>query len=1210
MKAKKQKPQVLGWRAARYLAGRSDGATDRALRVAYHPEGLRPFRRLLELLHLDPDQHHLRLQELLTQQSQRPLTLDELVEVLGLEPWGGPVDLIRSHLSCISPPHPLLCPGAGAAPGLPSRPKLIFLLVSGKPSVNGLYLVRHQKPFVELLRCDDCGVVYRQCHVCNPHRASYYYHQIKPSKDWWEPVRFQPIGSPAGILRLFITYDIETYTWHGGRGKELLPYLLVFHLHGDDTLLQPVARLLATDPELGRDWTRYPEDALTYYRLDRTPHAIGHKFHQFRNQVQQCLAWCFWDRVRKQSPRLAAMEDEGHEFTADELQTNVDSYLRELNERRLRAKRRRRSDDDGLQDEEGEEGPEPTCLLEGRPHFWEVYVVGHNISGFDEIVMAAAVIDNRASVPAAFRVSRTFMPRQGKVLFNDIRYSLPNPQYRHRVSFEEWEQGIERVSDRRHQGLVFLVRDTYQLTHTSLRQAAAAYNLSVVKGHCPYEAVNDHFRLGTYESDDWGFPSPRYWASEQEHREAREEFLTRSPRPVRYDIEAEALRYCALDVQVTAELVQRLAESYSRFVTEHVGLDVRSNFNVFQRPTISSNSHAIFRQVWYRETQIRRPTFHHRLLAPSHQMYDYVRLSIRGGRCYPTFLGVLEEPIFVYDICGMYASALTHPFPVGFPLAGPRLQLAIERWRRRLRDRAAISYFDPELRPGILSIDADAPDPELLDVLPPFSSRRGGRLCWTNEDLRGEVATTIDIVTLHNRGWKVRVLDDARSTIFPETACVARSYVTLNIQAKEQADREKNQTMRSIAKLLSNSLYGSFATKLDNRRALFAADFNGEYGDEDERGDVAVIGATFLVPDAMSEEILPQFRHTYYSPVQCSNVVRLPNGGLSYCYDGTLPPENADLPRPPPPFIPREDDPPVQQPEYQPMGFFQAEPDDITILTVQKQTDLVENKRYPTHLASFVLAWTRAFVSEWANFLYESDRGLRLERRLLKSVYGDTDSLFLTAEGRRWMEDRGRHRIKKNRLGGLVFDPEKPALTWLVECETVCSVCGADAYSPSTVFLAPKVYALREVICTADPSHRGRGKLRAKGHAASQLNYQLLATCYQRHELEEDPEARFVTSRVALKRTLASLQANAVPFSVLETRLTRVLQPWKDRTLAPLTPDEPHLLVPYSNSQPNPRIVETQLMPNELANAPPTDQALPMPPIPPTCSSILWPSDT
>lgn len=350
---------------------------------------------------------------------------------------------------------------------------------------------------------------------------------------------------------------------------------------------------------------------------------------------------------------------------------------------------------------------------------------------------------------------------------------------------------------------------------------------------------------------------------------------------------------------------------------------------------------------------------------------------------------------------------------------------------------------------------------------------------------------------------------------------------------------------------------------------------------------MAVIGATFLVPDAMSEEILPQFRHTYYSPVQCSNVVRLPNGGLSYCYDGTLPPENADLPRPPPPFIPREDDPPVQQPEYQPMGFFQAEPDDITILTVQKQTDLVENKRYPTHLASFVLAWTRAFVSEWANFLYESDRGLRLERRLLKSVYGDTDSLFLTAEGRRWMEDRGRHRIKKNRLGGLVFDPEKPALTWLVECETVCPVCGADAYSPSTVFLAPKVYALREVICTADPSHRGRGKLRAKGHAASQLNYELLATCYQRHELEEDPEARFVTSRVALKRTLASLQANAIPFSVLETRLTRVLQPWKDRTLAPLTPDEPHLLVPYSNSQPNPRIVETQLMPNELANAPP-----------------------
>lgn len=1197
--------------------------------MAYHPEGLHPFRRLLELLDVDPNHNHLKMQQMLARQPRDSLTLDDLVNVLAEEPWGGPVHLIRSYLSCISQPQPLLCRGAGPPPEPPGgeeseeerryrltiapRPKIMFLLITRKHQGNGLYLVRQQNPFTELRRCDDCGAVYRHCHTCNPNRASYYYHQIKPSKDWWNPVRFRPIGSLPNTLRLFITYDIETYTWHGGRGKELIPYLLVFRLDGHGSLLHPVVRLLSEDAELRRDWSYYPESTggLTYYCLDKTPHAIGTKFRKFRNKVQLRLVNKFWQEVKRQSPKLKKMEDDGYEFRFEELLADLDGYRRELREQQRKAKRSRLRPGCFEEDDGCGEAPPPRVrqpLLQGEAMFWEIYVVGHNISGFDEIVMAASVIDNRTAVPPAFDVTRNFMPRQGKVLFNDVRYRLPNPQLHVRSDFEEWERGIERATDQQFQGVTFMVRDTFQLTHTSLRKAAEAYSLTLAKGHCPYGAVNEHFRLGTYQQDELGFPAPHYWANELEHREARDEFIQRRLGEF-YDIEREALRYCVLDVDVTAQLVQKLSESYQNFVVQHVGLDPRCNFNVFKRPTISSNSHAIFRQVWYRETRPGRPTFHHHLLAPSHQMYDYVRQSIRGGRCYPTYLGVLEEPIYVYDICGMYASALTHPFPTGFPLAGPALQTAIDRWRRRLRDPTLISYFDTGLLPGILSIDADAPDPTRIDVLPPFSSRRGGRLAWTNENLRGEVATTVDIITLHNRGWTVSILDDERSTVFPEWACIARSYVMLNIQAKEQADKEKNQTMRSIAKLLSNALYGSFATKLDNRRSLFAADFDGEYGDEFDRGDVAIIGATFLVPDTMSEEVLPLFRQTYYSPVKVGNVCHLPNGALSYCYDGSLPPENDGLPRPPPPFIPRPTDPPIRRPELRPIGFFEAEPDDVTIITVQKQTDLIENNRYPTHIASFVLAWTRAFVSEWANFLYESDRGLRLEQRLIKSVYGDTDSLFLTAEGRRWMESKGRHRIKKNKLGGLVFDPQKPALTWLVECETVCSVCGADAYSPRTVFLAPKLYALQEVICTADPGHRSKGKLRAKGHATTELSFDTLEACYRLHNLEENPDASFATSRVALRRTLVSLQAKAVPFSVIETQLTRTLRPWKDRTLVPLTPGDPHNLVPYSNADPNPRLAELQLMPNELVNEAPSAD-IQMPPIPPTCSSILWPSDT
>lgn len=163
------------------------------------------------------------------------------------------------------------------------------------------------------------------------------------------------------------------------------------------------------------------------------------------------------------------------------------------------------------------------------------------------------------------------------------------------------------------------------------------------------------------------------------------------------------------------------------------------------------------------------------------------------------------------------------------------------------------------------------------------------------------------------------------------------------------------------------------------------------------------------------------------------------------------------------------------------------------------------------------------------------------------------------------METRGKKRIKKHG-GNLVFDPERPELTWLVECETVCGACGADAYSPESVFLAPKLYALKSLHCPSCGAS-SKGKLRAKGHAAEGLDYDTMVKCYLADAQGEDRQ-RFSTSRTSLKRTLASAQPGAHPFTVTQTTLTRTLRPWKDMTLARL--DE-HRLLPYSESRPNPR---------------------------------------
>lgn len=982
------------------------------------------------------------------------------------------------------------------------------------------FLVKQRKVFLikdiaSTQKCEFCGSFYKVTHTCNLRRRDFYFHHVSPqSADWWEKITFSPIGSPVTTKRLFIVYDVETYTWHGKFGKQLVPFVLVFQLMGTEDLVQ-----LAQGVALEQNWTQWKNQSLMFYYLTPEKRAIGLKFKQLRDTLQQKLAANLWSDVLCANPHLEA----------EAIQLGL-------------------------------EQPEeiPPCELKkiklmGKPTFIEIYVVGHNITGFDEILLAAQVVSTRAEIPPVFEITRNFMPRAGRLLFNDVTYSLPNPEYLPRKTYEDWEQGQLLSSDLKNQYIKFMVRDTFTLTHTSLRNAAKAYNLSVAKGCCPYQAVNEFYMLGTYQRDEDGFPALKYWKDKEEY--SFNKGLWKEEKKDAYDIVQHTLDYCAQDVAVTAQLVEKLISSYQTFVAQSINLPAAS-FNVFQRPTISSNSHALFKQILYRAEKPNQPNLSTILLAPSQEMYEYVRASIRGGRCYPTYIGVLKEPVYVYDICGMYASALTHPFPVGQPLNPYERALAMRTYELKMQSQKCISYFDPDLLPAILTLDADPPAEEYLDILPPFCSRKGGRLCWTNEPLRGEIATSIDLITLHNRGWKVRIVPDARATVYPEWKCIAKEYVQLNIEAKEKADKTKNQTMRSIAKLLSNALYGSFATKLDNKKTVFSDQIDPSTAEDIAGGSLVVKSSSYIETDNLCADIMPEFV-VAYPPV--------------FADEGKAPPATSDR------CDEDEDDMPFIAPRvmtsytYKPITFIDAEDDDFCLHTLEKSTPLIANNRYPSQIASFVLAWTRAFVSEWAQFLYANDAGTPLEQRALKSVYGDTDSIFTTEEGHRLMEEKGKKRLKKNG-GNLVFDPKKPELTWLVECETVCEKCGGDAYSSESVYLAPKLYALKDTTCPKC-SHVGKGKLRAKGHATSTLSYDVLKACYLA-DLQQGSDV-FQTSRMSLRRTLASVQAHIQPFTVTETTLTRKLRPWKDKTLHPL--DE-NRLIPYSRRYPNPRNTETTWM--------------------------------
>ncbi|AAD45950.1 pol [Ovine adenovirus 7] len=954
-----------------------------------------------------------------------------------------------------------------------------------------IYLIKTVK---QQNKCEFCGTIYSNIHNCSSRRRDFYYHNIHhETKLWWEKIKFNPVGA-IKAKRLFIVYDIETYTYHSLYGKQLTPYLLVFKLIGCKSLIK-IASKIATD--IG-----YEVNRECFVMLNKKEDEIGIAFKKFRTELQISVAKKYWSTF---------CENHG-------LESNL-SYedIMVLNKEKK--------------------------LKQCEPRYIELYVVGHNICGFDEIILASHVLEGIDSEELSmFKLTRSFMPRAGKLLFNDITLSLPNPCFKKpsHTTYERWKNGIINFEDMKWQGIKFMVRDTFLLTHSSLRDAATAYQLSVSKGYCPYRAINDFFMLGEYEKENNGYPVQKYWNS-------FEEYLQNKPKHnQKYNLLEEAKEYCIDDVIVTAQLVEKLIEGYQEFCT--TSLKLECSFNIFQRPTISSNTQALFKQIFYNEED--HPSeFLRNLEAPSEKMYDFVRMSLRGGRCYPSFLGIFEEAIYVYDICGMYASALTHPLPYGKTLNAFEANAQIDYFQELLQRKEKIDYFDNSIKPMIVVADCEPPSLDYLDVLPPLCSKKSGKLCWSNETLINEVLTSIDLITLHNRGWKCKIIKSSEMyAVWSDWKPLCQKYVKVNIMAKEKASKSNNKIQRSISKLLSNALYGSFATRIDKKKVVFAENIEEKDKKRLENGSAEITSYTTVISKSLPKR---SFEWNQYF----SNLPEMPPK------DSKDTNENFNFPL----FIGNQD-----HVTFKPITFLSADCNDLILTTIEDKEEWIKNNRYPTQIASFVLAWTRAFMSEWAEILYGEDMGKPYIEREIKSIYGDTDSLFLTEKGHQLMLSKGLHRLKKYN-SNLIFDEKHPCLTWLVECETVCNRCGAEAFSSETCILAPKLYALKDITCK-NCKFIGEGKLRAKGHAKNCLNYEILKHCFTDYNLLEQPQKEFQTSRKSLKKTLQTASGTDVPFTVVEKQLTRILRPWKDQTMRKgIQWKKGYLLYPYDKRHPNPR---------------------------------------
>lgn len=980
------------------------------------------------------------------------------------------------------------------------------------------------KNWTKQQKCDSCGRIYSTAHNCDNARASFYYNQIAESKKYWESIQFQPLGEYPNTKKIFLVYDIETYTLTNSDGINLLPVVLCFSIFGDSDLLQIVKEKIHNIPSI-------KSNEKGYYWCDPTPHVIAKQFKELRNEIFYALI----DELLK-----VILTKENTEILDDIIkQKGYESYY----------------------DININENKNILASLRVKPIFFEFYIVGHNIQAFDEVLLATQILQDKTFEFEPFlNISRNFIPRQGRILFNDITVTFPYPEFEVNKQeknnhtseiLEDFKEGNPSIHSIKWIYVKSMVRDTFQITHNSLRDAAIAYGLETTKGTCPFKAVNDFYSTKNYKHDSDFFPAEVYWSDKDTYLEQKQLWQLKGEE--KYNLENELIAYCQNDVLVTTSLCQTLMNTFNNFVNEEFKLNCY--FNIFKRPTISSNSHAIFRQIHFK-AEGTKPNVLPEIVAPSEEMYTFVRQSVRGGRCYSTVLGEYHSNLYVYDVCGMYASALTHPLPYGFPVGQTEKTAEINHFNKRLENRKPISYFEENIKPMIVSINAFPPCLELLDTLPPLCSRKSGKLCWTNEPLNNEVVTSVDIITLHNRGWRVKILPNKLNTVFPCWKTCCKEYVRANIEAKEKATIEHNPVKRSISKLLSNSLYGSFATKENNDITAFEHSITEKIKKKMDNKELIVDNIQTIPTNNLPQKTVENI------PFYLKEKENLPDCDYQND-DELLSPFGAVLDEEETSSSQRQEG---KTSEYKPFQILDVTSDSLTIYMLKSTKAHPTNKRYPTQLASFVLAWTRAFMSQWADILFENERHIPIQNKSMKAIYGDTDSLFLTEEAHNLMQTKGKHLIKSP-TSKLIFDNSKPSITWAVECETLCKQCKKPAFCPQSIFLAPKLYALKCIVCPECKLVQG-GKLRAKGHETTNITFELLCECFNFHKSCSTEIRKYTTEREALKRTLCKPYGKYLPFSIHQIKLIRELRPWHEPTLHFLTENT---MIPFDTQHPNPK---------------------------------------
>ena len=318
-----------------------------------------------------------------------------------------------------------------------------------------------------------------------------------------------------------------------------------------------------------------------------------------------------------------------------------------------------------------------------------------------------------------------------------------------------------------HCGRIVIFKDSYQLLPLSLRKLCVAFNVTISKGHFPFNLTNV-FYTGV-------FPKLEHWTglTSNEYLNLKNEFKSKF-----WSFQEESIKYCQLDCQSLHEVLTKFNELiFNEF-----------KVNINKSLTLPSLAMRIYKTHFMPANSIYQL---------GGEVEQAIRESYSGGAVdvyiphnRKSVLSKQLTKLFYYDVNSLYPSVmLNNPMPIGLPTAF--------EGNIRLVEPDAYGFFYCNITsPALLKHP-------LLQRKIKGRGTVAGLGTWTGWISSLEMDNAVKF------GYTFEIIKGYQF----ETGDLFSGYVNKMYSLRSQF--EKGHPMNLIAKLLMNSLYGKFGMKME-----------------------------------------------------------------------------------------------------------------------------------------------------------------------------------------------------------------------------------------------------------------------------------------------------------------------------------------------------------------------------------------------------------